>query len=278
MNKFLITEEEKNRILNLHRLRSKNQYLIFESDEEVDVENFVPKTRAEVMALQQAILDTEGSEEKIKFENEDDKSASRLIRRLKQGRSSVVKFSGSSLCDGFCTVFKAVDGIYGPRTKKAFEYHKSNSEFKKNLKSELSNVEEKYGSSVNDWRIPASKESIKSFQYFIWKIIEHDLPKVDRSCDKPNCEFKKSILCGENACKVDKAVDGFWGPNTKKAWNEYKDKYLTNYEINNVYDENKTDSSVDNSEFVAMRKKYNTNPEDEKETDDNKEKETDVLK
>jgi hypothetical protein len=277
MNKFLITEEEKNRILNLHRLRSKNQYLIFESDEEVDVENFVPKTRAEVMALQQAILNTEGSEEKIKFENEDDTSASRLFRRHKQGYSSVVKFSGSSLCDGFCTVFKAVDGIYGPRTKKAFEDYKSNSKFKENLKSELGDVEKKYGASVNDWRIPASKESIKAFQYFIWKIIEHDLPKVDPSCVKPDCEFKKSILCGENACKVDKAVDGFWGPNTKKAWNEYKDKYLTYYDINDVYDINKIDSRSDERGFVDMRKKYNTNPEDNKETDDNKEKETDVL-
>ena len=66
MNNFLITEEEKNSILNLHRLRSKNQYLIFESDEEVDVENFVPKTRAEVMALHQAILEVEKEESKIK--------------------------------------------------------------------------------------------------------------------------------------------------------------------------------------------------------------------
>jgi hypothetical protein len=253
MNKFLITEEEKNRILNLHRLRSKNQYLIFENDEEVDVENFVPKTRAEVMALQQAILNTELKENKLKAENDENLPDPDTYRKSSQGKSSVVKFSGSSLCDGFCTVFKAVDGIYGPRTKKAFEDYKSNSVFKENLKSELGDVEEKYGSSVNDWRIPASKESIKAFQYFIWKFIENDLPKVDPSCVIPNCEFK-SILCGENACKVDKAVDGFWGPNTKKAWNEYKDKYLTHYNVNDVYEKikNKIDNSVDEPEDETL--------------------------
>lgn len=269
MNKFLITEEEKNRILNLHKLRSKNQYLIFESDEEVDVENFVPKTMAEVMALQQAILNMESDERKIKDENGE---VINIHRPGNQGRSSVVKFSGSSLCGGFCTIFKSIDGIYGPRTKKAFEDYKNNEQFKEYLKVQLEDVEEKYSPSVNDWRIPASKDAIKSFQYFIWKVIEHDLPEVDSNCVKPNCEFK-SILCGENACKKDKAVDGFWGPNTKKAWNEYKDKYLSYFSFSDKYDSVKDyiDKNYDNENFKALRKKYDAKPEDEKETDSNKE-------
>jgi hypothetical protein len=276
MNKFLITEEEKNRILNLHRLRSKNQYLIFESDEEVDVENFVPKTRAEVMALQQAILGVEKEERKIKDENGEPISPE--YRTYGQGRSSLIAFSGSSLCNGFCNVQKAVDGIYGPRTKKTFDDYKNHEQFKTKLKTELKDVEEKYSPSVNDWRIPASKDAIKSFQYFIWKVIEYDLPEVDSSCVKPNCEFK-SILCGENPCKIDKAVDGFWGPNTKKAWNEYKDKYLSRFSFSEKYDSVKDyiDKNYDGDDFKSLRKKYDKKPEDEKETDDNKEKKTDQL-
>jgi len=269
MNKFLITEEEKNRILNLHRLRSKNQYLIFESDDEIDVENFVPKTRAEVMALQQAILDVERGEAKIKDENGE--PINPQYRSGSQGRSSLAAFSGSSLCNGFCNVQKAVDGIYGPRTKKAFDEYKHNGQFKEKLKDELKDVEEKYSPSVNDWRIPATKDAIKSFQEFIWKVIEHDLPKVDSNCDE-DCEYN-SILCGENACKRDKAVDGFWGPNTKKAWNEYKDKYLENFNLSKKYDFVKTEIEKDlNSERLkSLRKKYDKKPEEEKETDDNKE-------
>jgi hypothetical protein len=33
------------------------------------------------------------------------------------------------------------------------------------------------------------------------------------------------ILCGNKFCKRDKAVDGYRGPDTKKAWEQYKNSY-----------------------------------------------------
>ncbi len=201
-------------------------YIGGDNDKEIDVVNFVPKTKAEVMALQQAILTTEDKMSgKIKFENEDDRSEVRLYRKFKQGKT-VNRFSGSSLCNGFCTVFKAVDGIYGPRTKKAFEDYKNNNDFKESLKTELHDVEKKYSPSVNDWQIPATEDAIKAFQYFVWKVLEDDLVATNKGCSGLDDCLYKSILCGGNACLRSKAVDGRWGTNTKKAWNEHKDKFL----------------------------------------------------
>ena len=203
--------------------------------EEIDVVNFVPKTKAEVMALQQAILNTEDKLDKIKFENEDDRSAARLYRKFTQGKT-VNKFSGSSLCNGFCTVFKAVDGIYGSRTKKAFEDYKNNNDFKESLKTELNDVEKEYSPSVNDWQIPATEDAIKAFQYFVWIVLEDDLVAKNTGCSGLDDCLYESILCGGNACLRSKAVDGRWGTNTKKAWNEHKDKFLKTEGFYSTYD------------------------------------------
>jgi hypothetical protein len=223
MSKFLITEEEKYRILNLHKFSSKNHYLLFESD----IENFVPKTRSEVMALQQSILHTEELEGLLK--NEDNKTVKGQITTsapISYGNDylSGFKFSGSSLCDGFCNAIKAIDGIYGPKTKNAFAKYKSNKSFKDRLKFELDEDFESYTHLANDWQIPATSDKIKAFQYFIWKVIEHHQPKVDPKCDD-NCYYT-SMLCGGNPCRYQSAVDGFWGSNTKKAWSQYKKIYL----------------------------------------------------
>jgi hypothetical protein len=208
-----------------------------DNDKEIDVVNFVPKTRAEVMALQQAILSTEDMLGKIKFENENegDRSAARLYRKISQGRT-VNRLSGSSLCNGFCTVSKAVDGIYGSRTKKAFEDYKNNNDFKEFLKTELHDVEKEYSPSVNDWQIPATEDLIKAFQYFVWKVLEDDLVATNKGCSGLDDCLYKSILCGGNACLRSKAVDGRWGTNTKKAWNEHKDKFLKTWGFYFTYD------------------------------------------
>lgn len=235
MNKILITEEEKNRILNLHKLRSKNHYLLFENEEdEINIENL--KTKSEIMALQQAILSTEQSENKIKMVEDGTTAGTNIVdRKSNQGKSNLPEFSGSSLCDGSCTVLRAVDGIKGKNTISAIESYKDNQTFKDNLKKELDKVEETYMASSNDWRIPANKNKIEAFQLFIWKVIEYNQPKVDPKCEE-ECEYK-SILCGENPCKADKAVDGFWGPNTKKAWSEYKDKYFDIFNFTKNYED-----------------------------------------
>lgn len=75
-------------------------------------------------------------------------------------------------------------------------------------------------------RIPANMTNIKAFQWYVWGKIERDMEKDPNSCDVngQNCSYK-SILCKNKFCKRDEAVDGYWGTNTKKAWEQYKNSY-----------------------------------------------------
>jgi hypothetical protein len=154
------------------------------------------------------------------------------------GVTNQCKVSGTTLCNGPCFQKKAMDGIYGPLTKAAYTKYKDS---KITIDGEDKTLEQVYGGApgdfetsddwgaahTEDWQIPAYMSNIKAFQYYVWGKIETDAEKQPNSCDSngQNCSYK-SILCGNNFCKKDKAMDGSWGTNTKKAWAQYKEQYF----------------------------------------------------
>jgi len=209
------------------------------------------------MALQQAILTYEylstkdGGLDIAGFIN-DSNCDERVDRKSSQGRDNLCKITGTTLCSKPCTSLKAVDGIYGANTKKAYEMYKSDEKFKTFIEkndykiNDGDETKKEYSSSVNNWQIPATEDAIKAFQYFVWRVMEKDLtPTNPDDCKNVNTCLYPSILCGGNACLRSKGVDGRWGANTKVAWNKYKAKYLkagwsigTDYDrVNNYYNE-----------------------------------------
>jgi len=154
------------------------------------------------------------------------------------GVTKQCKVSGTTLCNGPCFQKRAIDGIYGHLTKAAYTKYKDS---KITIDGEDKTLEQVYGGApddfstntdwgaahTEDWQIPAYMTNIKAFQYYVWGKIETDAEKQPNSCDSngQNCSYK-SILCGNNFCKKDKAIDGSWGTNTKKAWAQYKEQYF----------------------------------------------------
>lgn len=160
-----------------------------------------------------------------------------------QGQKNQCRISGTTLCQGPCFQSQAMDGIYGPRTRAAYEKYKDiEFEFdgeKYTLQQFMdpNNFPTDYlsKSRTENWQIPALMDNIKAFQYWIWREIEKDSPKQDANCES-DCDYK-SMLCGNTFCKVKKAVDGSWGTNTKNAWKQYGDEYLKTYEVDTPFDE-----------------------------------------
>jgi hypothetical protein len=156
----------------------------------------------------------------------------RRYNTYSQGEKNQCKFKSNTLCGGReCFQKEAVDGIWGPNTQKAWEelqdklypYNNSGETF---YESYTQTCWEMNNTVTNNWQIPAGMENIKCFQYWIWKIIEKDA-----EVDPNNSDLHKSILCGNNFCKKEQAVDGFWGSNTKKAWDQYGQCYLKYFNI-----------------------------------------------
>ena len=80
----------------------------------------------------------------------------------------------------------------------------------------------------NGQKMPFTMNQIMKFQKYIWLEIEKGTTKVPGTCDNEgkNCSYN-SMLCDVKPCKWGKAVDGFWGDDTKLAWTKYGDKYKT---------------------------------------------------
>ena len=84
----------------------------------------------------------------------------------------------------------------------------------------------------NGQQIPITMNQIMQFQKYIWSTIEKDIPKVANTCrskdKKTDCAYN-SMICPttKKPCWKEDAVDGFWGGNTIKAWENYGKKYKT---------------------------------------------------
>lgn len=166
------------------------------------------------------------------------------VYKLGESNSSQCKINGSSLCSGPCFQRQAVDGIYGNRTKMAFEKYKDSTQtltdgsettLKDYFGKDDTGEENWKSAATNYWQIPAGMENIKAFQWYVWKK-EDDTQKEDPNCSS-NCKYK-SILCGGGFCRQKEAVDGAWGTNTKNAWNKFKDQYFKDgYGVSTTYDD-----------------------------------------
>jgi len=149
--------------------------------------------------------------------------------------------TGSTLCSPGkpCYQKQAVDGIYGKLTQAAFDKDVDGQTLADNFNDPNYDTAKKIpmwsNSRTLDYQIPVTMDTIKGFQYWVWKSVEKD---NESSCDSngKNCSYK-SILCGDNFCKKDKAVDGSWGTNTKKAWKKYKEQYYDEgHDVTSTYD------------------------------------------
>ena len=186
---------------------------------------------ADIMALQWYILTIENLKGLISFAGPEG-CIEPAHFPYKQGYPKQCKISGTSLCSGACYQKQAMDGIYGPKTKAAYEKYKdekiSDNGVEKTLKELMTGGD--FGnntwadSTTQSWQIPAHMTNIKAFQYYVWKVVEKDNEK-DPSCTAQPCAYK-SMLCGNTFCKLEKAADGYWGTNTRKAWKDYSEQYL----------------------------------------------------
>lgn len=193
---------------------------------------------ADIMALQDYILDHEISNNIAKVipnnpEGCDPEMA--YSNMYNQGQKNQCRISGTTLCQGPCFQSQAIDGIYGPRTKAAYEKYKDIEIELDGKKYTLQQINDlptgnRWGKArTENWQIPAEMDNIKAFQYWVWIEHEKDLPGDQRGY--------KSILCGGNFCEENKAVDGYWGANTKKAWNELGQTYLKQgWTVDSEYD------------------------------------------
>lgn len=156
-----------------------------------------------------------------------------------QGQKNQCLISGSTLCKGACFQKQIMDGIYGPLTKAAFEKYKNEKvtddegkevTLEKLNDPDLYSVGQSWANArTEDWQIPAEMENIKAFQHWVFSEKEKDAPG--------NQSGWQSILCGGKFCMQETAVDGYWGPNTKKAWNEFGDEYLQKYSVHTKWSE-----------------------------------------
>lgn len=185
---------------------------------------------ADIMVLQWYILTIEKGKGLISFAGPEG-CVEPVYFPYDQGYPKQCKISGTSLCSGVCYQKQAMDGIYGPKTKAAYQKYKdeivTHDGVDKKLQEAMGN---EFGgtkwanSRTENWQIPAEMDNIKAFQYYIWKVVEKDNEK-DPSCTAQPCAYK-SMLCGNTFCKLEKAADGYWGTNTRKAWKDYSGQYL----------------------------------------------------
>jgi len=144
-----------------------------------------------------------------------------------EGEPNQCKISGSKLCNGECFQKEALDAYWGPKTEAAYNQYKdeqmSDGQTLEQVIQGDSYSDEYTQASINQWQIPVTQTSIKAFQWYVWKKMEAENEKEDPNCTE-NCKYR-SILCGNNFCNVGKAVDGYWGTNTKNAWDKYKQNY-----------------------------------------------------
>lgn len=193
-----------------------------------------------VMKLQEYILDHELRTGIAKVSENDPQGCNSTTYNdgsYKQGQKNQCKITGTLLCNGPCFQKQAIDGVMGPKTKAAYEKYKKDIKFndEKSLEyyyettsSEEGNLELSKARQQN-WQIPAEMDNIKAFQYWVWKSKEKDSER------KPGTQEWKSILCGNNFCTVQRAVDGYWGTNTKNTWKQYGDEYLKTYRVDTSY-------------------------------------------
>jgi hypothetical protein len=166
-----------------------------------------------------------------------------------QGIKNQCRFKAHPLCGNKdCFQKQAIDGIWGPNTQKVWEeiQDKENpNDPGKNFYQSYTDEWESPNATQNNWQIPAEMENIQLFQYWIWLIIEKDAEK------NPSSDEYKSSLCGGQYCTREKAVDGFWGKNTKSLWNEYGQCYLKYFAVASKYSDSYQvlkDSSNNNKE------------------------------
>jgi hypothetical protein len=202
-----------------------------------------------VMSLQKNILAIEISKGTARFIGDPQGCKPPYYYNIySQGQTNQCKIEGTSLCNGPCFQKQAMDGQYGNLTKAAYTKYKDEPwpgdetitmevrydgtggyELKSDWRSAL----------TANWQIPANMTNIKAFQWYVWRKIEANAEKDPNSCDSEgkNCSYK-SILCGNTSCKKEKAVDGSWGTNTKKAWMQYRDRYFDDgWKVSTTYDE-----------------------------------------
>ena len=224
LNKGLLTE---------NRSSYNSQNYLFEADRTLN-------TMADIMDLQYDILNYEILTVKTAGFVEDG-SCKTAIKFSKQTGRNLCKISGSTLCSdpNGCDQNRLIDGVYGPKTKAAYETYKNDlpeQGTEENRKSSFDIV-------ATGQNIPVTMDQIKAFQLFIWKSEPED------NCSDEDDKTWVSMLCGGQCCTVNKAVDGVWGGNTKTAWNKYKEDYLNNYSVNTpyqtVYDDSEKDPKPD---------------------------------
>ena len=69
--------------------------------------------------------------------------------------------------------------------------------------------------------------------------MESDQNVHKKNPDNPK-EFQ-SDLCGGQYCSYVKAVDGYWGTNTKNLWKKYGQCYLNYFNVDDTYESNHQD-------------------------------------
>ena len=213
------------------------QRLLFEENNEWNPENAPLNTVYDIMFLQEQILDYEIYRAKTASYVEENDCTKALMQSGNMG-SNFCKIKGSILCSdpNGCEQRKLMDGVYGPKTKAAHE------KYKKNMPVVVGDVNADDRKSTFDLvgtgqNVPVTVDQIKSFQLFVWDSDKTSV-KCDNNCVNQkgggNCKYK-TILCGGNCCLRKQAIDGAWGANTKKAWEQYKKSYLENFNFTSNY-------------------------------------------
>ena len=207
-------------LLTENRSSYNSQNYLFEEDRTLN-------TMVDIMDLQFDILTYEIDTLKTAGFVEDGSchSAKKYVGQM--GRN-LCKISGSTLCSdpNGCDQNTLIDGVYGSKTKAAYEQYKD----KLPEQTAEDQRNKNYDIVATGQNIPVTMDQIKAFQLFIWKSEPED------NCSDEDDKTWISMLCGGQCCTVKKAVDGVWGGNTKTAWNKYKEDYLRTYSVNTPYE------------------------------------------
>lgn len=198
-------------------------------------QRFRQGTMADIMALQDNILSIEFDKGIAKIIPDNPKGCKYDEYGYTQGEKNQCLISGTTLCQKPCFRKQAIDGILGSLTKAAYEKYKNEKPYSDDdqtledwFDSEYSTLEDWGVAHTENWQIPARMDNIKAFQYWVWKVKEKDAPA--------NQNGYQSILCGGNFCQENKAIDGYWGVNTKKAWDKFGAEYLQGYDVFTTFD------------------------------------------
>jgi hypothetical protein len=224
-------------LLTENRSSYNSQNYLFEAD-------WTLNTMADIMQLQRTIISIEKEKNIVGYV--DDGSCVQALKYSGTMGRNVCKVSGSTLCSdpsGICDQNTLIDGVYGPKTKAAYETYKND------LPEQGTEDQRKTDFDIvaTGQNIPVTMDQIKAFQLFIWKSEPED------NCSDEDDKTWISMLCGGQCCTVKKAVDGVWGGNTKTAWNKYKEDYLRRYSVNTPYENVFNDSE---SEDVNIKNDF----------------------